>query len=424
MKNEILANLDTPRVLEKLYREDKPAFRREFNALYPEITDTRLADFWYERLNYAAEKTFPFKQGELVFVVVATLLAGIGVKLPEIFPIDEISFHPKNMGFLVFPFLAAYFAWKNKLSGIKIAIIAGVMGLSMLFINLLPGALFGGAQNNNAPLSDTLVLSCMHLLLFLWATTGFAFVGGQSGSFKKRLGYLSYNGDLLVMSALLLISSGILTGLTIGLFSLIGYNIAEFYFQYIVVCGLPAVPIVGTVLTQNIPELVQKVSPIIARIFSPLVLVTLLVYLGAIVFSGKDPYNDREFLLIFNILLIGVMALIFFSVAERAKTSAHRYEIMVLLLLSVVTILVNSIALSAIVFRISEWGFTPNRTAVLGANILILTNLLLVTQKLVKVLTRDADLTEVGKSIAAFLPVYWGWTAVVTFLFPFVFGFK
>ena len=128
--------------------------------------------------------------------------------------------------------------------------------------------------------------------------------------------------------------------------------------------------------------------------------------------------------MLFNALLLGVMALIFFSVAQRANTSANRYEIMVLFLLSAVTILVNGIALSAIVFRISEWGFTPNRAAVLGANILILINLLLVTRKLVQVLTRDAGLSEVGKSITSYLPLYWGWTAVVTFLFPYIFGFR
>ena len=419
MKNEILSNLDNPYFLEKLYRDDKVAFRREFNAMYPELMNTRLADFWHERLNYESESTFSIDRSDLAFVVVATLIAGVGAKLPEIFSIDEEFFYPRNLGFLVFPFLASYFAWKNKLSGKKIGLLAGIMLLAVVFINLLPGKLSG----NTRP-SDTLLLSCIHLLLFLWAATGFAFAGEDTGSFKKRLGYLSYNGDLVVMSALLLISGGILTSLTIGLFSLIGYKIAEFYFRYIIILGLPAVPIAGTILTQNIPELVQKVSPIIARIFSPLVLITLLVYLGAIVFSGKDPYNDREFLMVFNILLVGVMALIFFSVAERAKTSAHRYEIMVLFLLSAVTVLVNGIALSAIVFRISEGGLTPNRTAVLGANILILTNLLLVTGKLVKVLTRDADPAEVGKSISAFLPVYWGWTAVVTFLFPLVFGFR
>jgi hypothetical protein len=414
MKTEILSNLDNPRQLEQLYRDNKPAFRQEFNALYPQLQNSHLADFWYQRLNYQGATFTTDVRRDIVFVVIAALLAGIGAKLPELLSLDPEFFYTRNVGFLVFPFLAAYFAWKNELTGKKIALVAGGMLAALVFINFLPG-------NSQ---SDTLVLSCIHLLLFLWATSGFVFVGNQVQNSGKRLGYLSFNGDLIVVCTLLLISGGIMTGITIGLFELIGYRIEDFYFNYIVIFGLPAVPIVGTVLTQNIPQLVQKVSPIIARIFSPLVLVMLLIYLGAIVFSGKDPYNDREFLLIFNLLLIGVMALIFFSVAERAKSSANRYEIMVLLLLSAVTIIVNGIALSAILFRISEWGITPNRAAVLGANVLILINLMLVTGKLVKVLTRDADLSEVGRAISVFLPVYWAWTAVVAFLFPLFFGFE
>jgi hypothetical protein len=413
MRTEILSNLDNPRQLEKLYRDNKPAFRQEFNALYPEIRDSLQASFWYERLNYEGLALSSENRSDILFVIVAALIAGSFAKLPEIFSIDPEYFYPRNVGFLVFPFLTAYFAWKKELSLKKVALVAGLMLAALVYINFLP----------NNPQSDTLILASIHLLLFLWATTGFAFVGEQAYSFRKRLGYLSFNGDLIVVCTLVLISGGIMTGLTIGLFELIGYRIKEYYFQYVVIFGLPAVPILGTVLTQTIPQLVQKVSPIIARIFSPLVLLTLLIYLGAIVFSGKDPYNDREFLLIFNVLLVGVMALIFFSVAERAKTSGNRYEIMILFLLSAVTVLVNGIALSAILFRISEWGITPNRAAVLGANVLMLINLILITGKLVKVLTRDAELDEVGKAISVFLPVYWAWTAVVAFLFPLVFGF-
>jgi hypothetical protein len=215
-----------------------------------------------------------------------------------------------------------------------------------------------------------------------------------------------------------------MTGLTIGLFSLIGFNIKRFYFENIVIFGLPTAPIAGTYLTRNNPLLVGKISPVIAKIFSPLVLVMLVIYLAAMVYSGKNPYNDREFLLVFNALLIGVMAIIFFSVAETSKTTKSLMEIWVLFLLSIVTVIVNGIALSAILFRISEWGITPNRAAVLGSNTLILVNLLLVTVQLFKVLSKKADKNRVGKVITLYLPVYCLWAAIVTFLFPFVFGFK
>lgn len=291
---------------------------------------------------------------------------------------------------------------------------AGVTLAGVLFINFFP----------DVQQSDTLILSCLHLLLFLWCILGFAFVGGSKNNDDKRLGYLKYNGDVVVMTTLILLAGGILTGITIGLFSLIGFNIEVFYFRNIVVFGLPAAPILGTYLIQTNPQLVSKVSPVIARLFSPLVLGMLVIYLAAIIYSGKDPYNDREFLLIFNALLIGVMAIIFFSIAEMARTTKSRGEVWILLLLSAVTILVNGIALSAIVFRISEGGITPNRAAVLGSNVLILINLLFVTVQLFRVLSNRTALAGVGKAIAFYLPVYGLWAIIVTFLFPFIFGFK
>lgn len=414
MKEEIRTNLNDPRKLEKLYRSNKVQFKRGFSSIYPELKGNTLADFWNERLNYEADEINWGTSKELMFVLIASLLAGFIAKLPNIFAINEDFFYPRNIGFIVFPILSVYFAWKNKLSTSKIVFIAGTTLAGLIFINSLP-------DNQK---SDTLILSCIHLGLFLWSVLGFAFVGGQENSEPKRLGFLKYNGDLLVMTALILIAGGIMSGITVGLFSLIGFHIEQFYFKNVAIFGLAAAPIVGTYLTQTNPQLVGKVSPVIAKLFSPLVLVMLVVYLIAMAYSAKNPYNDREFLIIFNALLIGVMAIIFFSVAETTKGDKNNMQVWILLLLSAVTIIVNGIALSAIVFRISEWGFTPNRTAILGGNILILINLVLVTVRIFKVVYKKDEISEVGAIIASYLPVYFVWTIIVTFIFPLIFWFK
>ena len=285
MKDEILAHLKNPTQLEKMYRANKMNFKREFNTLYPEVKGNALADFWNERLNYESDEINWGSGKELLFVIIAALLAGIIAKLPAFFSINEDFFYPRNIGFILFPLLTAYFAWKNKLSTAKIALIAGAMLAGLIFINFLP----------DITKSDTTILSCIHLVLFLWAILGFAFVGGVKNNAEKLLGFLKYNGDLLVMTALIVIAGAILTGITIGLFELIGFDIKEFYFENIVIFVLPAAPIFGTYLTQTNPQLVGKVSPVIAKIFSPLVLVMLVIYLIAMIYSGKDPYNDREF---------------------------------------------------------------------------------------------------------------------------------
>ncbi|CAN5151798.1 DUF4153 domain-containing protein [soil metagenome] len=414
MRNEIRIHLNDPRQLEKLYRTDKVHFKHEFTVLYPELKGNVLADYWNVRLNFQSEQINRGTRRELLFVGIAALGAGLIAKLPAFFNIDEEFFYTRNIGFIIFPLLSAYFAWKNKLSTGKIAFIAGATLIGLFFINSLPG----GNE------SDTLILSCIHLLLFLWSLLGFAFVGERRNNVEKRLDFLKYNGDLVVMTTLILIAGAILTAITIGLFSLIGFNIEKFYIENIVVFGLPAAPIAGTYLTQTNPQLVGKVSPVIAKIFSPLVLLMLVIYIGAMIYSGKNPYNDREFLLIFNALLIGVMAIIFFSVAETSRTDKNSIELWVLFLLSVVTVIVNSIALSAILFRISTWGITPNRAAVLGGNLLILIHLLLVTGQLFRIISKKANITEVGKTISFYLLIYCLWTIIVIFLFPLLFGFK
>ena len=414
MTEQIKNNLDNPNQLEKLYRENKTAFKKEFNNLYTDIKQNTTAQIWNERLNFESEEISWGTKNELVFVIIASLIAGFIAKLPHFFGFTEEFFYQRNFAFIVFPLLAAYFAWKKNVSTKKNAVAAITILVSVLYINFLP--------NNNQ--SDTLILACLHLPLFLWAVLGYTYLGDDVKNDQRRLDFLRYNGDLVVMTAIILLAGGLFTVLTINLFSLIDIHIEEFYFKNIGIWGLAAAPIVGTFLIQTNPQLVNKVSPVIAKIFTPLVLVTLVVYLIAVIYTGKDPYNDREFLLIFNMLLIGVMAIIFFSIAESSKTSGSKITTVMLFALSIVTIIVNGIALSAIIFRISEWGITPNRLAVLGSNILVLLNLLYMSYRLFKTVKDKNEIENVGNSIAFFLPFYSLWTIIVTFGFPLLFNFK
>lgn len=418
MRNEILARINEPEQLETLYRGNKTMFKQAFGAVYPAIADNPIAACWKERLEHERNGISWGSTNELAFVVIASLLAGTIAKIPEFLALDEDFFYPRNIGFIVFPLLMAYFAWKNALKPAPIVIVTMATTVAFIFINALPeGPRYG-------PDSDTLILACIHLPLFLWSLLGFTYVGGIGAPVERRIDFLRFFGDLVIVNTLILISGALLTGLTIALFSVIDLNITEFYLQYAVVYGLAASPIVATYVVQRDPDLVKAVSPVIAKIFSPLVLITLTVYLLAMFGSGKDPFMDRDFLITFNGLLIGVMAIILFSVAGSARAAQNRIGSVILLLLAVLTILVNSVALMAILFRINEWGITPNRLAVLGGNVLMLVNLLLVTYRLAHAAFRNGSLEPVELAIAHFLPLYTCWTAMVVFVFPFLFRFE
>ena len=413
MENEIKININNPKQLEKLYRNHNGAFTIAFNNIYQEITNEPAAQAWNERLNYKDEHLTWGSKNEIIFIVVAAFVGGLIAKMPSFLGLEYDLYLSKNIGFVVFPILTAYFIWKQQLSMTKLVLPLLLIIASAFFVNSLP---------YNAK-SATFILTTIHLPIFLWAILGYVFIGGDIMSNHKKIAFLKFNGNFIVMTGLIFISGMFFTGITIALFGLLKMDITTFYFEQIAVWALAAMPMLSTYLIQNNPELVNKISPTIAKIFTPIVFVTLLVFLVTLLYSGKSIYNDRIFLLVFNAVLIGVMAIILFSLTEATNNSSSKFNFFMLFGLALLAIIANAIALSAILFRLSEFGLSPNRLAVLGANLLVFIHLLLVSYGLFKNLNGKASIQDVEGNIALFIPVYAIWAAFVTFIMPFIFKF-
>jgi len=414
MQNEIIININNPKQLEKLYRDNSSTFVHAFNAVYEDIKELPAAQTWNERLNFTQENAIWTNKNEIIFIVLAAFVGGLIAKVPGFLGLEYDVYLSKNIGLIVFPILSIYFIWKQKLSLASFVLPMILFIGSAIFINSLP-------YNEQ---SSTFILSLIHLPIFLWSILGYAFVGGDIRNSQKKIAFLKFNGNFIVMTALIFISGVLFTGITIALFELLKIDIKQFYFEQIAVWALAGIPMLSTYLVQNNPQLVNKISPTIARIFTPLVFITLLVFLAALMYTGKNIYNDRNFLLLFNALLIGVMAIILFSLTEVSKNASSKINLIILFGLSLLTIIANAIALSAIGFRLSEFGISPNRLAVLGANLLIFVHLLFVSYGLIKNLKGKATIQDVEKEIALFIPAYAVWAAFVTFAMPYIFNFN
>ena len=414
MKDSILAHIDNPAQLEKLYRENNAEFKKQFNVIYPNYKDKLGLQVWNERLNYESEKVTLGGKNEISAVIILILVGGLIANIPNLTGINEESFFSKNIPLIIFPILSAYFIWIQKIEINKIWFPIIAIVISAIYVNLIP----------NYNKSDSAMLVGIHLPMFLWSILGYAYIGAKLNDHPRKIEFLKFNGDLIIMCGIILLSCMVFTLITFGLFELINIKIEESYFRYFAIWWIAAIPMIASFLLQNNPQLINKVSPIIAKIFTPLVFINLLIYLTAVIYTGKYPYNDRNLLLVFNVLLIGVMALILFSVAEAGKNNKGLFTLYILFGLSFLTIIINSIALSAISFRILQYGMTPNRIAVLGGNILIFIHLLMVSYKLFKSVRNKAKIEEVETSIAQFLPIYSIWTAIIVFILPFIFHYK
>lgn len=413
MQTEIRENLHNPAQLEKLYRADKDAFKQAFNLLYPNLPPQPVLDFWDARLNFKTTKA-GLGIAEIFPLLLAVFLAGLLAQIPIFFHLDGPMFYQRNAGFIVFPFLMAYFFHKNKTPLKRILLLSFVLLVSVFYINLLP---------QRGP-GDTLTLAAVHLFPVLWFLWLSSFKVENENSSAARTRFIIFNGNVLVMVVLLGISGAALSGITFGLFELIGIKIDEFYLNVVLPFGLPAVPLFAVFLADKLPQLVGKVSPVIAKIFSPLVLLMLSIYLVALIFFTQEPFADRDFLLMFNLLLIGVMALIFFTILHSPKYEYHRWYYLIISALATVTLAVNGLALSAIISRLMEGGLTPNRLAVTGSNVLMCIHLVWIARSLYVYRKTDEALQQTAKNMVAYLPVYFVWALIVVFLFPFLFGFR
>jgi len=412
--NEIIKLLDKPVELERLYRSHPKQFISwldEASLAHPESEILRV---WNARINYPAPKPHSTNHARLLFIIVISFVSWVLVKLPAYLPISNNWYYPRFLPLIVFGSLIAYFL-SNGATSIrqKQTIIAGVV-LGLILMMLLP----------DKQHSASIIMSQIHMPLVLASLLALSYMSNEWKSPEARLRYIRYVGEVIIYATLILIGGMVLTLITLGLFQLIGIDIRKLYMNNVVILGLVASPIVATYLYDAVLSRESKLATLIANVFAPLFLITVGVYLLAMLYAQKSPYSDRGFLITFNMLLIIVWGIAVFSLSGRSISSISKVTDAVNISLISITLIINTIALSAILFRLAEYGITPNRVAVTGANILIFVHLVLILTEYIKQLKTTANSDKFSRVVANYLPVYTAWSIFIVAVLPILFKFE
>jgi len=410
--NPITENMDNPQELERMFRKEPEVFIKSFSCAWEQNPDSPVLAVWQERLHFKetenTEKTFLLWRNFL-FMGILAVLAGISTRLLFHFTEQE-AIAPINLVFGILPFMAIYFVYHNPSNRKVIYTLSSLFLISGFYLNVLP-----------LDSKDSIMMAYLHLPIFLWVVMGLAFTGNEYGRGSARLAYLKFNGEFGILYACMAICGMALTAITMQLFRFIGTDISEFYFRNVVLFGAAALAIVAAYLVTRDIKLAKNIAPYIAKIFSPLVLATLLVYFIAVIGIGKNPFLDRDFLLVFNGVLLSVLAVTIFSITERGAGERMNVSDYINFALIALALMIDGVALSAIVFRLSSYGITPNRLAVLGVNLLIFANLIWIILSYVRFLGNKTGPSAIQDAVTKYLPVYGLWAAFVTFTFPLIF---
>jgi hypothetical protein len=128
-------------------------------------------------------------------------------------------------------------------------------------------------------------------------------------------------------------------------------------------------------------------------------------------------------LILLDLLLVLVLGLVLYALSARDTDARPNLMDALQLVLVVSALLIDVLALASILSRITEFGFTPNRSAGLGLNLVLLVNLAWTAWLLTAFLRGRRPFTALERWQTTYIPVYALWATIVVALFPPLFAF-
>jgi len=224
-------------------------------------------------------------------------------------------------------------------------------------------------------------LAAIHIPLLCWIALGISVLGFKSNQ-EDRFAFLIKSIEVLITAGLFLIAGMVFVGITIGMFEALNISLSEIWLRFLVAGGIGLIPVlaVATVYDPKTPpseqDFDQGLSRFIAtmmRMLLPLTLGVLVIYILVIPFNFLEPYNNRDVLIVYNLMLFAIMGLLLgatpiggVDLSPKLQKWLRRGIILVAALASLVSIY----ALSATIFRTIGGGWTINRLTIIGWNMI------------------------------------------------------
>ena len=352
---------------------------------------------------------------EAIVALALAVAAAALFKLPALLGMDTAhyaTFYARIFALVVLPLLTGFFVWKRRLDTRTVRWLAAGFAAAVVFATVYPFAKGGNTE----------VLTALHLPIALALLVGIAYAGGRWSQVAGRMDFVRFAGELLIYYALIAFGGGVLSALIGMMFHAIGIDPQAFIGEWLLPCGAAGAVLVASWLVETKQSVIENMAPVLTRLFTPLFAAALVTFLGTVLWTGRGVDIQRDVLIGFDLLLVVVLGLLLYSVSARDPASPPSAFDGLQVVLLVSALLADAVALWAIAARITELGFTPNRVAALGENLILLVNLAWSAVLHIRFLRGRGSFASLEKWQTDYLPVYAVWAAVVVIVFPPLFG--
>ena len=320
----------------------------------------------------------------------------------------------RNAAPIVLPFLVAYFAWKRALPVPTVALLLLPFVVAAAVVNGLPFESGGSTE----------IIAMIHAPIALWLVVGAAYVGGEWRSDRRRMDFVRFTGEWFIYFALIAFGGGVLIGLTAGTFQALDLDPEWLIADWVLPLGVPGAVIVAAWLVEAKQSVVENMAPVLTRIFTPITALMLLGLFVAFVTTGNFVDVERDLLILMDLILVLVLGLLLYAISAREASEPPGLFDYLQLVLVVVALAVDALMLAAMLTRIADAGFTANKVAALGLNLVVLVNLAWSVRLGVEFVRGRTGFAALERWQTSYLPVYGIWAAGLVLVLPPIFGFE
>ena len=385
------------------------------NELSREFARENSGKLWRQLMTSDGEhsEAAPGWREMLVFAVLAAVTVETALVAGG-YPDAEPSWWLRNLSLLVLPFLAGYFFLRRRLSWRQ--------GLATAVPFLLAGAIVNLYPFTEG--SSTELLVAVHLVVGLWFVIAYPYMGGELRSHDRRMDFVRFTGEWFIYYVLIALGGFVLLALSIFILEPTGVISGERFIEWVAPAGAAGAVLVAAWLVESKQQVVENMAPVLTMIFTPLFAVMLVAAIVVYAVTGLGAPFDRELVGVLDLLMVVVLGLVLYRISARNLADPLDWMDRIQLVAVTAALVLDAMVLGAMIARIGEFGFTPNRTAAVGLNLVLLVNLAGTAWFSSRFLSGRGPIYRLERWQTSYLPVFAIWAAAVVVVLPPLFSFE
>ena len=379
---DIEASINSPDRLEELYQNaraanDEDGFRSDMQVLYDKSPDNILLSAWHSRFEHFPPPK-PKRVTNWALAVLFGILTGLilwAVSDPTWLFLNQIPY----IVLLWAPIAAIPAMIFLSIASKKNYLYTTISAISLIVVCIY--ILLISPRLSHSTAKDYLTLMVLQLPLLCWIGLGIAVLKLKSTT-SNRFAFLIKSIEVMITAGVYLIF-GVAFGLiTLGMFAALNINLPQLVMRLIAAGGFGLIPILAVATmydphvspeAQDFDQGLSKFVITIMRLLLPLTLFVLVIYLFVIPFSFTAPFQNRNLLIVYNVMQFAIIGLLIGATPLKLDDIATKMQVWLrrgIIAVSVLALIISLYALSAVIYRTVLDGVTLNRFTIIGWNII------------------------------------------------------